>query len=254
MKNLVCATLVTSTLIFGVQSTVFADQADLDAELTNYVSVINGDDFEAEKATMETLRWSGISDAKVYGPIADKLAGIKENKEQKKKAAWYAKALGFSGDEQYRPILESILSGNSPKNVKKYANIGLKHLDNHKSWNAIISQGTAAAPAGKLDETRIANMLRADDYELMRLGAKRIANANKGNEMLIDIAADRLANEWPLVNEETPAQLDSIAWLLRAVGTSRSGVHKPLLEKVAAGSDHKKVKKYAKKALKEMNG
>ena len=254
MKNLLLATIVANALIFGVQPTALADQADLDAELSNYVAVINGDDFEAEKATMETLRWSGISDAKVYGLIADKLAGIKENKEQRKKAAWYAKALGFSGDDQYRPLLESILSGNSPKNVKKYASIGLKHLANHKSWNAIISQGTAAAPSGKLDETRVANMLRADNYELMRLGAKRIANANKGNEMLIDIAAARLEKEWPSVNEETPAQLDGVAWLLRAIGTSRSGAHKPLLEKVAAGTDNKKIKKYVKKALKEMNG
>lgn len=254
MKCLVRTTALTSILLLSTQSFVFADQIDIDNEMSDYISVINGDDFEAAKVAMETLRWSGVSDTTVYDPIAEKLAGIKESKADKKKAAWYAKVLGFSGNEKYRSALESIAAGSSPKNVKKYANIGLKHLDNHRTWNAIISEGTVEAQTGKLEQKRITNMLRAKNYQLMRLGAKRVANSYKGEESLIDIAAQRLGKEWQSVDENNGPQIDGVAWLMNAVGTSHGKQHKSLLEKIAAETDLKKIKKYAEKALKAMNG
>jgi len=254
MKRLLFTFVLASTLLLGTASFVYADQSDIDKELSNYISVINGADFEAAKLAMETLRWSGISDDSVYQPIADKLSKIKESKDDRKKAAWYAKVLGFSGNEKYRPMLESVLVGDSPKNVKKYAKIGLKHLNNHRTWNAIISKGTVSAPSGKLEQTRIANMLRAPNYELMRLGAKRVANTFKGEESLIDIAAERVSKEWSSADENNGPQIDGIAWLLKAVGTSRQTTHKPLLENIEAQTDNKKIKKYATKALKSMQG
>lgn len=254
MKSPIRAALLTTIIVLSTQSVAIADQAELNKELDNYIAVINGNNFEAAKQVMETLRWSGVSDTRVYDPIADKLDQIKESKDDRKKAAWYAKALGFSGNQKYSAMLESILVGESPKNVKKYAKVGLKHLDNHKSWNAIISQGLVAAPVGKLEETRIGNMLRASNYELMRLGAKRVSNSFKGNDALIAIAAERLSKEWKSADENNGPQIDGVAWLMKAVGTAGDTTHKPLLEQISAQTDLKKIKKYADKALKDING
>lgn len=254
MKNLLRPALVVTGLFLGIQSFSFADQADLDQEITNYVAVISGSDFEAAKSVMETLRWSGISDARVYDLIEDKLAEVKNSSEKNdiKKAAWYAKALGFSGDEKYAQVLKSVLYGEPHKSVEKYANLGLQKIASHRSWNTIISKGTITAPSGKLEQTRVENMLQADDYELMRLGAKRVANSFKGDEAIIGIAANRLSKEWVTLDKNNGVQLDGVAWLLKAVGTSRSYAHKPLIDEIAATTKLKKIKKYAKKAQKSM--
>jgi len=226
-----------------------AGQAEIDKETARYAKVFAGDNFEKQKSVLDQLKWSGVSTPAVYDAVADKLVKLKnaKGKAEKDQASWFAKALGYSGNEKYRATLQDIATNAEAKKVSKYANEGLINLDQYKKWNPVISANVADAAPGRLKQARVANMLRADDYWLMRLGAKRLYRGHKTDAKLVAIAAERLKSEYPKLDKDNAGQIDGLAWLIKAVAESGDRTYYPLMVEVGENASVKKVKKYGKK-------
>ena len=86
--------------------------------------------------------------------------------------------------EQYRSVLQDIAKNADAKKVRKYAEQALDSLSDYSKWNPIIGANVAAAPQGRLQQHRVANMLAANDPMLVRLGAKRVYHGNKNDAEL----------------------------------------------------------------------
>lgn len=239
--------LALSALAFS--SKLHATQADIDAEVASYIDTFSGSNMQLQRKALETLSWSGIQSEAVYDTIEKNLQALKDtdNKFEKQTVYWYAKALGYSGMEKYRPTLSSLAKSAKSKKVKKYAGIGLTSLDQYKVWNSIISKNDVSAPTGRLLETRVATMLAASDYSLVRLGAKRAYHGHKQDAELAAKAAARLESDFLDVDKKNDDQVDAISWLVKVLAESGDSQYKPLLVKVANEAKVKKLKKYAKK-------
>lgn len=251
LKISLFAVLMASTL----SGQLMALQEDIDAEITNYIAVFKGNDNDEERRVMDKLVWAGHSSEALYDVIAEELASVKDakDKESKRSAFWYAKALSMSGNDKYRTLLKDVATTSKNKKAREQAEVALQRIDVYKSWNPIISAGLKEAPAGRLEETRVKNMMNAQDFLLVRIGAKRLFNAHREDQELVNVAKQRLATEWRLVDEDNDPQLDSVAWLIKAIGAAGDTSVIPLLREIKNGSNIKKVKKYATKTIKLLN-
>lgn len=243
---------LTSVFLASTISTqVIASQADIDAEIAGYIATFKANDFAAERKVMDKLVWAGYSSESLYDVIAADLKSVKnaKDKQLKKQSSWYAKILATSGNDKYRTILKDV-AANGNKKAKKHAMLSLERLATYKVWNPIISAGLIDAPSGKLEATRVNNMLKASDYELLRIGAKRLYRAHPKDQRLLAVAKQRLTKEWSLAEKGNGHQLDAIAWLIKAVAETGDTSLIPLLEDITNNSKIKKVKGYAEKYLK----
>ncbi len=237
-----------------VSSDVFASQADIDAEINRYITSIKGTDYPEQRQLMEKLEWAGHSSAALYDVIADALSSRKDSKDsvEQKQAAWYAKSLATSGSENYRALLEDVAANAKGKSVRKYATIGLDRLEQYRAWNAVITRGLIEAANGRLEQTRIANMLQADEFDLLRIGAKRVYHEYSKDAELVKATQLRLSAEWNQVDAKNGHHIDAVAWLIKALGQARDASSKALLLEIKENSKIKKIRNYAKNIGKKL--
>ncbi|GHA14628.1 hypothetical protein GCM10008090_25540 [Arenicella chitinivorans] len=226
-----------------------AAKADIDAEVAAYNAAFTGDNFVLQREKMDTLIWAGYTAKAVYGPVADALVTLRHSKDKRdvERASWYAKTLALSGNPEFRPLLTETSKRAKSKKVRKHAKLALVRLAKYQAWNPVIAAGLEFAPAGQLEETRVVNMLNASDYELVRMGAKRVYFGHKNDPNLVSLAQQRLSKEWTQVNAGNEAQVDAIAWLIKAMAESGNRDAKPLLNQIARDAKVGKLRKYAKK-------
>lgn len=238
------------TSFFGTN--LMAAQSDIDAEISQYIAIFEADDLLAERKVMDKLNWAGHTSEALYDVIEKELNLIKnaDDKESKRQASWYAKSLSTSGNDKYRETLKDVAANSSNKKARKHAAIALDRIDVYKTWNSVISANLADAPVGRLEEARIKNMLNSDDYELVRVGAKRISFEHYQDQELIELSKARLTKEWRLVSQDNTYQLDAVAWLIRNIGSANDTSGLPLLNEIKNESKIKKLRKYAAKSIK----
>jgi hypothetical protein len=231
-----------------------ASQADIDAELNSYIAAFKSNNDGAERPVLEKLVWAGYSSEALYDVIADKLQSVKaaDDGDSKRYAKWYTRALAMSGNDKYRPVLEDVASTSENKKIREYAQRSINTLATYERWNPVISAGLEAAPDGRLEETRVMNMMNAKDSELFRIGAKRLYNGHSGDQVLVDEGKRILAREWRLIDINDDPHFDAVAWLMKGVALSGDTSVIPLLEEIQREAKIKKVQKYAKKALKSL--
>lgn len=79
--------------------------------------------------------------------------------------------------------------------------------------------------------------------------AQSIYKTGNKNTQVLDVAAEVLLSSYPTVNI---VNLDSLAWLCRAIGSSQNSRYYSALNEVVESNSHRKLRKYAKKALQEV--
>lgn len=244
--------LTIAVAAYGASFNVLADQADIDAELSRYTTIIKGTDYAAQRELMKRLEWAGYSSNELYDAIASELTSRKDSTDSAeiKQAAWYARSLASSGSEKYRPVLEDVAANAHGKNVRKHANYSLDKITKYRTWNAVISNGLIQAPSGRLEQTRVANLLRADDVALLKTGAKRVYHEFNSDADLLTQVRQRLTVEWNRVDAKDGDSIDAVAWLIKAIGYAGDSESQALLTDIQTNSKIKKLVKYAKKSLK----
>lgn len=242
--------ILISLAVTGLFSSIAcATQADLDKEIADYAATFKSGSFAEQRKVIEKLTWAGHSSPKLFDVVESRLIETQNasDKAGKESAAWYAKTLGLSGNPKYRATLEQVAANADAKKVRKNAELGLERLNSYTSWNPVLAASLVSAPAGKLEEQRVQNMLSARDYDLVRIGAKRVYYAHISDQELVTKARQRLEQEWPNCDGSNFEQEDAVAWLIRVMAESGNAENKPLLEKIENEGKSKKVRKYAKK-------
>ncbi|MBX2857168.1 MAG: hypothetical protein KTR17_00780 [Cellvibrionaceae bacterium] len=112
----------------------------------------------------------------------------------------------------------------------------------------VFSQFSPAV-AGPADE-RFIRMLTSGDMRELKMAAKEIKSREIKDPHVMDVVAEVLLQ---LHSEAWDAQIDSLSWAARALGGSRNGRYFSVLEEVNSGASNKKLRRHAKKALKELS-
>jgi hypothetical protein len=238
MKTLIA--LVVALSLSGV-----ASAASVEDDVNYYAKKFSADQ-SFDKEAVESLAWVGISDPRVFDQIEQQVIAKAEqgriDRGVKNEVRLYLQALGFSGQDKYRPTLNRFAADSV---YQRYAKNALEDLPDYKKWNAIISDRTAYNPAYSDEVNRVLLMLRSDDFELKKIGAKRIYFKNK-DEVLLDTLAEQIRANYMIMGAP---RNDAIAWLVKALGSAKQEKYRPVLEETMANSRDKKILKYARQAL-----
>lgn len=216
----------------------------------DYVKVFQtGLPTEKQKAA-ETLAWAGISSPRLFDVVeqeAIKSLPMATDKGSANYTAWMTKALAFSGNEKYRATIQKVIAEAPHNRLKKHAMNALRDLDKYAKLNPMIAPKAWPEFEHPSLNQRLLNMLNSNDAELMRLAAKRIHYTGNYDRELLKALSSKIESNYrePMDNN----RMDAIAWLCRALAGSRSVEYRPMIEKVAGGAIHKKLRKQAMRFL-----
>jgi hypothetical protein len=218
---------------------------------------------------------SGLQDQDLYVKVADLLrAGYmqKYEKEHADEMSWMCKALASSGDQQYRTLLDEVATKSPSTKVKKYAKESSRLIDTYAKKNAIMNSAEDGDQSLSAEQNRLINMLRSDDIGLRRDAAKGIVRNHENDEKVFNAAAtalsdmskdfhsdDKSVDAVDIYNQhlfDTPngpllssLQIDTMAWICKALAVSGDKKNIDLLEHVHDNSPSQKLRSYASKAL-----
>ena len=225
--------------------TTSAMSATVEEDVTRYVRIFSSD-ASLHSDAADTFTWMGLSDARIFDLIEQRLLAdanaAANDKAEKNRVARYIRSLGFSGQAKYLPTINKFVTDNA---YERYAKAALEDLPNYQRWNPIIANRASFDPKLSDDENRVINMLRADDFMLKRVGAKRVFYKHQ-EPAVLDILAQELKANYAKADHNNA---DAIAWMVKALGQPRLAKYKPLIEEVAASAREDKVSKHANKVL-----
>lgn len=234
-------------LLFVIATQALANPV-IDQQINQSIKAYkNGNIVQIKKAT-NALVWTGISSQRLYDHVE---ARILKNYQTTDKpgiqlVGHLIKALSYSGNNKYIATLEKVQSDAAHKKIKGYAKKALVTLENHARWNPQINTGLGGLNKNQIESQRVLNMLRSPDYDLVRIGAKRVNHAHTDNTRLVKAAQKRLLREYQSDNSDK-VFLDTIVWLIRALANTGDSAYKSTLEDVAANSPNRKIQKRAAK-------
>lgn len=241
------AKLLPVVLVLIFSSQCYSDSNDLEAELEDYISVFSNNDFDGQKKHINRLAWAGISDPRVFDIFESKVLSEFQlkTKQSMEESARYIKTLGLSGNDKYLSTLTKVLNESESKKIRRHTKTALMRLRQYKRWNPVISENLGLAPTGRLEEARVDNMLRSDYLELIKIGAKRVYYVHHDDKALLELAKQKLLKHYKTASDRV--EIDTVAWLCKALASSEDESYRPVLMEVAANASNKKVVKYAKK-------
>ena len=219
--------------------------ATAEEDITSYVRIFSGDASLHSEAS-DTLVWKGLSDTRIFDIIEKRLladaTAARTDKQEKNRVARYLRDLGFSGQPKYIPTSQKCVADDA---YERYAKTALLDLPDYQRWNPIISNRASFDPKLSDDTNRVMNMLRADDFMLKRIGAKRVYYKHQEPEVL-DLLAKELKANYSKADQNNA---DAVAWMVKALGQPLLAKYKPVIEDVAANARDEKVTKHANKVL-----
>lgn len=225
---------------------LFALAASVDEDVERYIAIFRGNPmFHASAA--ESLAWMGLSDTRLYDLIEERLRTDypvpREIKTERARIAWYIRALGFSGQEKYAPTLQTFLQD---RDYVGYARHALKDLADYRNWNPVIANRSSFDPKLSDQANRIINMLRASDFRLKEVGAKRVYFERPGEPAVLDTLANELLSAYPGADASNN---DEIAWMVKALGATRNEKYRPVVQEVADKAMDAKIARHARSSL-----
>jgi len=250
--GVLCSVLV---LLFGAvfSAGVMADAAELESEIKSYQQTFTSDSFVSKKKAIGELEWAGLSDERVYEPLAELILAdiMTTDKATVKQLTYYIKGLSFSGNERYSAVLKKVVNEASNKHLIKHSLKALDRIEDHVKWNPVISNALDKADAGDNNRQRVKNMLSSNMAELQRVGAKRVYYAFRNDAELLESVKSLLLAGYK-TTEKDKIHIDLMAWLCKALGASGDVAYQEVLQEVADNAGQKKVRKHAKKALRSL--
>lgn len=98
-------------------------------------------------------------------------------------------------------------------------------------------------------EQRDYDRLASGDISEVKKAAQSIVANNTSNSEVLDLVAEFVVQNY---QNAPDYQLDTIAWACRALGETGSARYRELLSTIVESDAHKKIRKYAKKSLKQL--
>jgi len=243
--------LLTIIVLIGFSSLIQALPASLEQQINAHISTFQADESVAQKDIAKSLEWAGISDPRLFNLIEAKLLDsylTAKNKQNVEYLSWMAKALSFSGQQQYRTTLEKVASDSAHAKLRKHAQKAINILPNYTYWNSLIIDEKHWDNTQSLDTNRFLAMINSDVLELKRLAAKRIYYTHLYQDILLDTLEKQLLDNYQ-VDRRGKLFSDSWAWICKALASSRKKQYQDTIKKVAISAENSKLKRYANKYL-----
>lgn len=219
----------------------------IDPRVNEFINIVeNGTKKEIKQACGE-LRYAGISDINLYDYIEKKVLE-KYKITDSEAVSWLIIALGFSGLEKYEPTLEKIIKDDVNSAYTKHAADSLNNIIWYEEWNPIISDKSNYNNNESEEVNHFANMLRSDQYLLMRIAAKRIHYQHLYSKYLLDILKYEIKQHYndPKYDRFQP---DTLAWMLKALCGSKNTEYRSVVAEVINNAKNRKIVKHAKKYM-----
>lgn len=223
-----------------------------DTQIADIINNINSGNIDQQKQAIKLLVVGGITDPTIYDLLENKLQTtlpMSTSNTDIDNAAWLIRGLGYSGNRKYSQTLNNIVSGSYHKKLKKYANQALENLDKYKYWNTILGDKSLYATDQSQQNNALANALRSDDLELMRLAAKRIMDDRQYDDFILAVLSNELKT--PRLMADDKLAIDTYANMAKALASSGNTTYRDVIENIATTSSNKKLKNYAESYLKK---
>jgi len=225
----------------------FALAATVEEDVQRYLQVLAiNTAMQAEE--LEKLSGMGLSDPRLFDAIEKRLLQDAESARgsniEKNRVAWYFRALGFSGDSKYHPTLSRYTEDRTYRN---YAINALKDSGDYARWNPVIANRATFVAGLTDDSNRALNMLRSNDMNLVKIGAKRVYFTG-AEERVLDVLADQIKARYMASD---PDNADAVAWMVKALGRAGAGRYNALLEDIKANAADRPVRNQADSALRQ---
>ena len=186
---------------------------------------------------MQTIKWSGIQDPTLFDQIERDLLksyGVKSSSRKVEDNSWRVQALAYSGNPKYLETLKKFARNHkSSRKLRRHSESALESLSDFKKWNPVISAGTEKAVSDKeLEQIRIENMLRAEDYTLVRAAGSILFQNKVAVEPFLPVVVERLEKDYKTTSVRFP-NADALAWLCKVLGGTGDKKYLPLLEQIS---------------------
>jgi hypothetical protein len=236
-----------ATLLFAMFVAGAAHAATVDEDVNRYVQIFDGSASVPTEA-VESLAWMGLSDPRLFDVIERRVLqdaeAARNDRRKKNEIGLFIRGLGFSGNPKYLPTIRAYLQDvGYARDAKK----AMADMQDYEQWNPVISRRAGFDPQYSDEVNRILNMLRADDFMLKRIGAKRVYFRNK-EDVLLNVLEQQVRSNYTR-NDSDDEVIDVIAWQVKALGSAKQEKYRPLLQEVAAQAKNSKIAKYASKGL-----
>ena len=240
---------LTGMLLFNIE-VAFCDTHT--ASVDEYINVFQtGADATKIQASKE-LGWEGVTDTRLYDLIENQLNELvmvadanSANRNMIELIAHLIHALAYSGNTKYRPTLEGILDKVLNTKVRRHANEALDEIDKYAVWNPIIQATGSSNPEKSVRVNRVVNMLRSDDFELKRLGAKRVYFVRKYDQYELDTLAEELLSNMSSDRRDR-IYVDSMKWMIKALASSGNNAYADTLNRVEEEAVNSGIGRYSK--------
>lgn len=239
-----------SVLLLLIFSLPLAAFDSVDEQIDSYLAILGGGDHLARIQMLKRLQWSGISDPRLYDAIEElplrEIGLAKPNRPELDDITHRIRALGYSGNEKYRPTLERLGREAANKKIRNHARKALQQLGQFKTWNEKIAQSDIATSGKSTEVATYMRMLNTNDVMVQRLAARATFHERRMDKDLLDLTAAKLRGLYAQPGLGGQA-LDTAAWFVKALGMS--GNYTDLLIEVNQATPYKKLKKYSIKYI-----
>jgi len=219
-----------------------------------YVQIFSGDK-KLHSEAADTFSWMGLSDTRLFDIVERHLwedaDASRDNRTERNRVARYIRSLGFSGQSKYEPTIKKFVEDDP---YARFARAALEDLPLYSKWNPVISDRSSFDPKLSDNVNRVSNMLRSDDLLLLRVGAKRVYFVGNQEDVLLEPLAQKLRANYARTDLNDSERSDSVAWMVKALGSSKNEKYKALLEEVAEKGSAQPVVRHAKEALSRYYG
>lgn len=222
----------------------------VDEQIDHYLEVLASDNHKAKIEMLKRLKWTAITDPRLYDEIEKAPSNQYLNKQLDKitmgDVAHKIRALGFSGNPKYHDTLATIMNDAPNKKLRNHAKKALVDLDRFEGWNRQINEAEALVEGKSVEITTYSKMLNVENTLVQRFAAKAIVDASLHDSDLLDAVAEKLKPMYatPGLDKRT---LDTAAWFIKALG--QSDRYRDFLTEVNQNTPHKKLKKYSIKYI-----
>lgn len=222
----------------------------VDEQVDHYLEILASDNHNAKVEMLKRLKWTAITDPRLYDEIEKAPASQYLTKKLDKLTiadlAYKIRALGYSGNPKYQPTLISISNDAPIKKLRKHATKALVDLKRFEVWNRKIAEAEIGQEGKSVEITTYLKMLNVEDTLVQRFAAKAIVDGAVRDPDLLNEVAAKLQGLYtdPGLDKRV---MDTAAWFIRALG--QSGDYRDLLTEVNQNTPHKKLKKYSIKFI-----
>ncbi|MFP8966890.1 hypothetical protein ACKC9G_09960 [Pokkaliibacter sp. CJK22405] len=243
MKCLKIALVVLAALL-AQRAMAFSSSEE---QITSYVHVLDSQDADQQEQLLSRLQWAGLSDPALFDVIERKLLSQYQtsNYTEAGLMAHYARALGYSGNEKYRPTLELVSKQASSSKLRSHAKRALTDLPKFGGWWAMLPNTINPAPGQSIEAARYEQMLNTQDVFVQRLAARAMFHEHIADADLLNSAATLVKNQYRNKDMDGETE-DTLAWLCKAIGENAAAQYHDFLATVAKLTPSRKIAKYAR--------